>query len=37
MKKYNIQGYIRDKNDLEQVLDRIPDYGVRLSKIQEMN
>jgi len=28
MKKYNIQGYIRDKNDLEQVLDRIPDYGV---------
>ena len=28
MKKYNIQGYIRDKNDLEQVLDRLPDYGL---------
>ena len=28
MKKYNIQGYIRDKNDLEQVLDRLPDHGL---------
>ena len=27
MKKYNIQGYIRDKNDLEQALERLPDYG----------
>jgi len=28
MKKYNIQGYIKDKNDLEQVLDRIPNHGL---------
>ena len=28
MKKYNIQGYIRDKNDLEQVLDRLPNHGL---------
>ncbi len=28
MKKYNIQGYIRDKNDLEQVHYRLPDYGL---------
>ena len=27
MKKYNIPGYIIDKNDLKQVLDRLPDYG----------
>jgi len=27
MKKYNIQGYIRDKNDLEETLERLPDYG----------
>jgi RNA polymerase sigma factor (sigma-70 family) len=28
MKKYNIQGYIRDKNDLEQVIDRLPNHGL---------
>ena len=28
MKKYNIQGYVKDKNDLEQVLDRIPNHGL---------
>jgi RNA polymerase sigma factor (sigma-70 family) len=27
MKNYNIQGYIRDKKDLEDVLDRLPNHG----------
>ena len=27
MKNYNIQGYIRDKKDLEDVLDRLPKHG----------
>lgn len=27
MKKYNVPGYIKDKLDLKQVLDRLPDHG----------
>ena len=30
MKKYNVQNYIRYKEDLKQSLLRLPDYGNRL-------
>ena len=32
MKKYNIQNYIRYKNDLKQALARLPDHGINYRK-----